>query len=112
MENKRDSGIYFKVSDYERGLIHQKMELAGIRNMSAYIRKMAIDGYTITLDLTDVKEMVSLLRRCSNNLNQYAKYAHQTGGIYASDMMALQKQLDDIWGATDKILRSLASIPR
>jgi len=49
------------------------------RNMGAYLRKMAIDGYVVRLDLNDVTQMVSLLRRSSNNLNQYAKRAHQTG---------------------------------
>ena len=66
----------------ERDIVRRKMEEAGIRNMAAYIRKMAIDGYVIRLDLNDVKEVARLLRINSNNLNQYAKRANETGSIY------------------------------
>ena len=58
------------------------MDELGIRSMGAYLRKMALDGYCIRLDLQDVKALVSLLRICSNNLNQYAKRANETGSIY------------------------------
>ena len=47
-----------------------------MRNMGAYLRKMAMDGYCIRLDLGDLKKVVSLMRYASNNLNQYAKKAH------------------------------------
>ena len=69
---KRDRDVHFLASKEEVERIHQKMDELGIRSMGAYLRKMALDGYCINLDLQDVKEMVSLLRRCSNNLNQYA----------------------------------------
>ena len=45
----KQKGIYFKVSEGERDLIEQKMALAGVRNMSGYIRKMAIDGYVVAV---------------------------------------------------------------
>ena len=66
----------------ERKLIERRMKEAGIRNMSAYIRKMAIDGYVIRLDLSDLKEVSRLMGINSNNLNQYAKKANETGSIY------------------------------
>ena len=70
--------------------IREKMDEAGIRNMSAYVRKMALDGICVKLDLEDVRELSVLLRRCSNNLNQYAKRANETGSIYAADIADLQ----------------------
>ena len=73
----------------ERDIVRRKMEEAGIRNMAAYIRKMAIDGYVIRLDLSDVKEVARLLRINSNNLNQYAKRANETGSIYLEDIKEL-----------------------
>lgn len=79
---KRDRDVHFLASKEEVERIHQKMDELGVRSMGAYLRKMALDGYCINLDLQDVKEMVSLLRRCSNNLNQYAKRANETGSIY------------------------------
>jgi hypothetical protein len=65
------------VTERERNLIREKMTQYGTRNMSAYLWKMAIDGYVVRLDMKDVGQMVSLLRRSSNNLNQYARRAHE-----------------------------------
>ena len=60
--------VWIKPGDKEK--IKKRMAEAGIRNMSAYIRKMAIDGYVIKLDLSDVKEVSRLLRINANNINQ------------------------------------------
>lgn len=79
--DRRDQDVHFLASKEEVQRIHEKMNELGIRSMGAYLRKMALDGYCINLDLQDVKELVSLLRRCSNNLNQYAKRANETGNI-------------------------------
>lgn len=81
-----------------------------IRSMGAYLRKMALDGYCIHLDLQDVKELISLLRRCSNNLNQYAKRANESGSIYEADIQDLQKRLDEIWMMMKEVLVHLSSI--
>lgn len=66
---KRDVRIEFRVTQQERQQIAERMEQAGIINVNAYLLKMAIDGYVVRLDLSELKEMVSLLRRCSNNIN-------------------------------------------
>lgn len=65
----KNCGIYFKVTDEERELIKQRMSLANIRNMSAYIRKMCIDGYTVHLQIPELTECAKLLRYISNNVN-------------------------------------------
>lgn len=106
----RTKRIHFLVSPAEEAQIHQKMNELGIRNRNAYLRKMALDGYCIKLDLQDVKELVSLLRRCSNNLNQYAKRANETGNIYAADVNDLQECLDEIWTEMKEVLVHLSSI--
>ena len=90
--------------------IHEKMDELGIRSMGAYLRKMALDGYCIRLDLQDVKALVSLLRICSNNLNQYAKRANETGSIYHADIEDLQKRLEEIWTDMKEVLVHLSSI--
>ena len=107
---KRDRDVHFLASKEEVERIHQKMDELGVRSMGAYLRKMALDGYCINLDLQDVKEMVSLLRRCSNNLNQYAKRANETGNIYESDIKDLQERLEEIWADMKEVLIRLASI--
>lgn len=107
---KRDRDIHFLASQEEVDRIHQKMDELGIRSMGAYLRKMALDGYCINLELSDVKELVSLLRRCSNNLNQYAKRANETGSIYQADIQDLQERLDGIWTEMKEMLVHLSSI--
>ena len=94
----------------ERDIVRRKMEEAGIRNMAAYIRKMAIDGYVIRLDLSDVKEVARLLRINSNNLNQYAKRANETGSIYLEDIKELQRQQERLIELMKGILQRLATI--
>lgn len=111
MKNRlRNIQLHFMVNEQEKELIQQKMEQHGIKNMGAFLRKMAIDGYVVNLDLSDVRELVSLLRRCSNNLNQYTKRAHETGSIYAADVEDLSRQLDGLWDAARKILASLGKL--
>ena len=109
-KRKRDVPVLFWVSAEELELIHQKMQQYGTENLGAYLRKMALDGYCINLDLQDVKELVSLLRRCSNNLNQYAKRANETGNIYEADIKDLQERLDKIWDGMKDVLVHLSSI--
>ena len=94
----------------ERDIVRRKMEEAGIRNMAAYIRKMAIDGYVIRLDLSDVKEVARLLRINANNLNQYAKRANETGSIYLEDIKELQRQQEKLWELMKAILQRLSTI--
>ena len=100
--------IRISLEDKER--IKLKMEDAGILTMSAYVRKMALDGICIRLDLKDVRQLTVMLRRCSDNLNQYAKRANETGSIYAADIEDLQKRLDEIWELSRQSLASLAAI--
>ena len=78
-KRKRDVPVLFWVSADEMELIQQKMAQFGTKNLSAYLRKMAVDGYVVQLDLPELKELVSLLRRSSNNLNQLTRKVHETG---------------------------------
>ena len=106
----RDKWVHFVMTGDEYERMRRKMEEIGIRNQSSYLRKMALDGYCVNLDLRDVKEVVSLLRYCSNNLNQYAKRANETGSIYAEDIQDLKQRQLEIWEATKGILARLATI--
>lgn len=77
--------------------------------MSAYIRKMALNGYILRVDLSPVRELVSLQRRCSNNLNQVAIHAN-TYGIYPSEIAALQKDYAELWGRVADVLKQLTAV--
>lgn len=105
---KRDIQVKFRVTPQERDMIEAKMAQIGTTNMAAYLRKMAIDGYVVKLDIPELKEMVSLLRYSSNNLNQLTKRAHESGRIYDADLEDIQQNQERIWTAAEKIVSSLA----
>ena len=107
---KRDVQMHFRVSQEEEKLIREKMKQTGIRSIGVYLRKMSLEGYCIQLDLSDVKEVVRLLRICSNNLNQYAKKANETGSIYQTDIENSKEILEEIWKEMKEILTRLSTI--
>ena len=87
-KRRRPIHLHVMVSEEELALIRTRMAEAGVRNMGAYVRKMALNGYVLHVDLGPVRELVSLQRRCSNNLNQVAIQANTYGGIYPQDIAA------------------------
>ena len=99
-----------RMTPKELQMIHQKMEQFGTTNFSAFVRKMAIDGYVVRLELPELKELVSLLRYSSNNLNQLTRRAHETGRIYEADLEDIQQSQERIWTAAEKIVSSLAAL--
>ena len=90
--------------------LKQRMAEAGVRNRSAFIRKMALDGYIIKLDTSDIREMISLLRRCSNNLNQIAKKVNSTNSVFGADIADMQAKQDEIWELAREITARLSTI--
>ncbi len=106
----RDVMLHFRVTTAEAARIQQKMKDAGIHSMSAYLRKMALDGYCVRLDYDYPRQITTLLRHCSNNLNQFARRANETGSIYAADIEDLQNRLDEIWASQKESLKILSSI--
>ena len=91
-------------------LIADRMAEAGISNMGAYMRRMALNGYVLHVDLSDIRELVSLQRRCANKLNQVAIQANTYGGIYAGEVERLRRDYDALWERTGEVLRRLAEI--
>jgi hypothetical protein len=91
------------VAEKEQALILEKMKLFGTRNMGAYLRKMAIDGYVVRLDLSDVKALVFLLRNATNNLNQIARRVNETGSIFEADIEDLRQNYDRLWDIAGNI---------
>ena len=110
MSRKRNVQIIFWVTEAERDMIEQKMAHVGTDNLSAYLRKIAIDGYIIKLDLPELREMISLLRRSSNNLNQIAKRLNETGRFYAADLEDMLRRQEQLWQTANRILSRLAMV--
>ena len=104
------TGIYFKLTPEERKLIEQKMELAGIHNMSGYIRKMCIDGYTVSLKIPELAECSKYLRAASNNLNQIARRVNSGGGYYPDEIDEISEKLGEANKLFGSIMGQLAKI--
>ena len=99
-----------RMTQDELQMIQQKMQQFGTTNFSAFVRKMAIDGYVVKLELPELKEMVSLLRYSSNNLNQLTKRVHETGRFYDADLEDISQGHERLWDAARDILAALAKL--
>ena len=102
--------VIFRCTPEERAMIDKRMAQFGTTNMAAYLRKMAIDGYVVKLELPELRERISMLRRYNNNVNQIARRVNSTGRIYDDDIQEIKTQLEKIWEAENEILSKLASI--
>jgi len=107
---KRPIQVKFFVDEKEQALIKKKMEQAGIENMSAYIRKMVIDGYVVKLDMPELRELTLKMKSISNSENQIAKRVNSTGNIYEADIEEIKKNQEEIYEGIRKILTSLSKI--
>ena len=108
---KRTVQLHFMVTEHERELICQKMAQLGTNNLGVYLRKMAVDGYIVKLDLPELTELLSLLRRTSNNINQVARRVHETGNIYDTDLEDILQKQKELWDGVNEILSCLGRIP-
>jgi len=107
---KRSVHLHVMVTPEELELIRGRMAEAGVRNAGAYMRKMALNGFVLHVDLSPVRELVSLQRRCSNNLNQIAVGVNSYGGIYPQEVKALQKDYAALWGPLSDLLKKLSEV--
>ena len=94
---KRNIQMKFWVTEEEKDLIDQKMKLLPTQQYGKYLRKMAIDGYIIYTDTTDIKEMNQILGAISRNINQIAKRINYSGRVYQEDMDEINKRVTEIW---------------
>ena len=109
-KRKRDVQLNFRVSPEELAMIEQKMAQLGTSNREAYLRKMALDGYVVRLELPELKELVSLMRRSSNNLNQLTRRVHETGRIYDADLEDISRRQEALWDGVHQVLTQLAKL--
>jgi len=106
----KNINLHFMVNEQEREMIQRRMEQAGIKNMRAYMLKMAIDGHVVQLDLSGVREMVRLLKNATDNINQIARRANETRSVYAADIEDLRTQYDALWEQAGCIMRKLSEL--
>ena len=109
-KRKREVQLNFRVSPDELALIEQKMVQLGTKNRDAYLRKMALYGYVVRLELPELKELVSLMRYSSNTLNQLTRCAHETGRIYDADLEDITHRQEALWDGVHQVLTQLAKL--
>ena len=109
-KRKREMQLNFRVSPEELALIEQKMAQLGTSNREAYLRKMALDGYVVRLELPELKELVSLMRYSSNNLNQLTRGVHEIGRIYDADLEDISRRQEALWDGVHQVLTQLAKL--
>lgn len=109
-KRKREVQLNFRVSPQELAVIDEKMSQFGTKNREAYLRKMALDGYVVKLELPELKELVSLMRYSSNNLNQLTRRVHETGRIYDADLEDISRQQDQLWDGVREILTQISKL--
>ena len=109
-KRRRRVKLMTRVTEEEYAQIQARMALVGTDNLSAFLRKLALDGRIVLLDMDEIKTLVSLLRRTSANVNQIAKRVNATSRVYENDLAEIQNRLGEVWAALDDVLRKLAVI--
>lgn len=108
--SERSKRIELRVTEDELMQIRKCMEEAGISSLTAYLVRMALNGYVIVMDLSDLKEILRLMQISGNNLNQYAKKANETGSIYHEDIEELKANQKEILLEMRKVLNRLMAL--
>ena len=110
-ENRvRKVQLNFRVTEREKQLIEDRMQEIGTTNREAYLRKIAIDGMLVKLEVPELKEIVSLMRRTSNNINQIARRLNEIGRIYEVDITDVQNQQEQLWDMLNSLITKLSGI--
>ena len=109
-KRRRCVKLMTRVTEEEYAQIQARMALVGTANLSAFLRKLALDGRIVLLDMDEIKTLVSLLRCTSANVNQIAKRVNSTSRVYENDLAEIQNRLGEVWLALDDVLRKLAAV--
>ena len=102
--------LNFRVTEREKQLIEDRMQEMGTTNREAYLRKIAIDGMLVKLEVPELKEIVSLMRRTSNNVNQIARRLNENGRIYEVDITDVQNQQEQLWDMLNSLITKISEI--
>lgn len=102
--------LNFRVTEQERRLIEERMQELGTTNREAYLRKIAIDGMIVKVEVQELKEIVSLMRRTSNNVNQIARRLNENGRIYEADITDVHNRQEQLWDMLNNLITKLSGI--
>ena len=109
-KEKRPNVVKVHLSDEELKRIDQKLGSADIQTLSAYFRNMGLNGYILKLDLPEIRELISLLRNMTNNLNQLTKRVNSGGKLYETELLELNENQNELWNLLKQILKLLEGL--
>ena len=107
---KRSVRVKTYLTEEELQMVHKRMAQIGTTNREAYLRKIAIDGMLVKLEVPELKEIVSLMRRTSNNVNQIARRLNENGRIYEVDITDVQNQQEQLWDMLNSLITKISGI--
>ena len=109
-QRERSVSRLLRLTPQENALLEQKIQQSGIKNREAFMRKMLLEGYVLSLELPELKEILRLTRYTSNNVNQIARHAHETGRYYIEDIEQMVRNQEAIRDALKEVLNRLAAL--
>ena len=107
---RRNIRISVRLTEEEHRILKEKMDRIGVTNQEAFIRKMILDGLVIRLELPELRELISLLRYSSNNINQIAKHLNESGRVYQTDLDDIKANQEKLWSMANEIMMSLSKL--
>ena len=109
-QRERSVSRLLRLTPQENALLEQKIQQSGMKNREAFMRKMLLEGYVLSLELPELKEILRLTRYTSNNVNQIARHAHETGRYYIEDIEQMVRNQEAIQDALKEVLNRLSAL--
>lgn len=106
-ENRRLINHNFRTTEAEDLLIRQKMQAFGIKNQSAFLRALALNGYLLKLDLPEIRELTRLMKNLTNNVNQIARRLNEHGSMYETEIDEIRQWVKELWDILNLVLNRL-----
>jgi len=112
VNRKRKKQVLMRLTEEEHALLQHRMYEASIQNQEAYLRQMALTGYILRLDLSEVRETLRLIANATSNINQVARRANETRSIYARDMMELYEEMKNLRSQVSDIMKVFRKVQK
>ena len=109
-QRERSVSRLLRLTPQENALLEQKIQQSGLKNREAFMRKMLLEGYVLSLELPELKEILRLTRYTGNNVNQIARHAHETGRYYIEDIEQMVRNQEAIQDALKEVLNRLSAL--
>ena len=107
---RRKKQILMRLTEEEHDVLLQRMRYAGKQNREDYLRQMALTGYILRLDLSEVREALSLISNIANNINQVARRANETRSMYAADMIRIREEVKDLRSQVSDVMKVFSKV--